>query len=382
MADIVTFDPVNKIITPIDSLGTGNIEINVAEIYSEWKTWMVVSSSAGYAPAMRTVGGDPVTDIQNLGATFFLINDWRIRPNERDHRLTLVGNLFTDPAGENVSVPTVGPHNVTVEMFVSNLVDSSVARLDLTQLLAGVYVTETGVSGSAEGVGTPTNPVNNLEDAFIIANRDNLQKIIFQGAFNLSQDASEFTFSGEGSKRNNELFISNSNLENVLFFNCTLSGTLSGSIQAEDCRIHLTNGVNGTFKECGLSSSFQMADNSNVTLANCFSEVPGTATPICSMGSNSFLNVRNWSGGFQLNSSSAGCISSIDGDPGSIILDSSNVGGQVTVRGFSEIVDNSGPSCTVVKSGFFNVPDFYDVSSSVELTKQNSALAVALIASK
>lgn len=135
MIYIVTFDPVKKIIEPVDSVGSGSIEINAIEIYSEWKAWTVNSSSAGYPPALRTVGGDPLSQFENLGSSFFIINGWRIKPNERSHRLVINGNIFTDPAGESITIPTFGLFNVTVEIFVSNLVQSSLPRFNESEML-------------------------------------------------------------------------------------------------------------------------------------------------------------------------------------------------------------------------------------------------------
>ena len=122
MADVVTFDPVNLRIVEIDS--GGDNELNVVEVYSEWKDWLLADPSRlGHPPAFREVGGDPISGTQSLGITYFLSNHWKIRPAERDHKLTLAGNLFTDPAGESAFVPTLGAFTVNTETRVSNLID-------------------------------------------------------------------------------------------------------------------------------------------------------------------------------------------------------------------------------------------------------------------
>lgn len=122
MADVVTFDPANLRIVEIDA--GGDNELDIIEVYSEWKDWLLADfQRMGFPPAFRVVGGDPISGTQSLGSTFFLINGWRIRPAESDHRLVLNGNLFTDPAGDSVVVPTLGAFTVTVEMATSNLID-------------------------------------------------------------------------------------------------------------------------------------------------------------------------------------------------------------------------------------------------------------------
>lgn len=116
MADVVTFDGTNKIITEISASGDNTLD--VVEIYSEWKDW-VRAGNANFEQAFTPVGGDEVTATLNLGTTFFLENGWRIRPSEEDHKLTLLGNLYTREAGESVAVATIGAYTVVVEVQTS-----------------------------------------------------------------------------------------------------------------------------------------------------------------------------------------------------------------------------------------------------------------------
>ncbi len=91
------------------------------DIYSAWKEWMLESDNSKYSFALRVVGGNPLPPGQ-LGLTYFLLDNWKIRPFEGDHRLTIKGNLYrhdgTDPIED-----TVGDFKVTVSMTVSNLID-------------------------------------------------------------------------------------------------------------------------------------------------------------------------------------------------------------------------------------------------------------------
>lgn len=127
MPAIVTFDPLSfpPIITEINT-GLSSNSLDIREIYSEWKDWVLADPSRlGYPPAFRVVGGDPISDTDSLGSTFFLLAPWKIRPAEYDHRLTLVGNIFTDPAGESPVVPTLGGYTIAVEYEVSTLVENA-----------------------------------------------------------------------------------------------------------------------------------------------------------------------------------------------------------------------------------------------------------------
>lgn len=115
----VTFDGPNKVIIVND--GVTLIDVK-EDIYSAWKGWVLSeeASNAAYPQAMRSVGGDPTVGGNYLGATFFLMNGWRLRTWEGDHRLTVEGNLYTEE-GDPPFVPTVFSHNIIIEYQVSNL---------------------------------------------------------------------------------------------------------------------------------------------------------------------------------------------------------------------------------------------------------------------
>ncbi len=129
MPDIVTWDGPNLRIVEIDSDQAVN-ELDLTEIYSEWKDWVKVGDNAKFPPAFREVGGDPISDTESLGITIFIQNGWKIRPAEDDHKLQVGGNLFTDPAGESAYVTTTGSFTVNVETKVSSLHSIIIANVD------------------------------------------------------------------------------------------------------------------------------------------------------------------------------------------------------------------------------------------------------------
>lgn len=361
MPAIVTFDGPNKTIVEI-AAGAVN-ELSVAEIYSEWKDWVRVSDNAKFLQAFSVVGGDPISPVQNLGATFFLENGWRIRPAELDHKLTLVGNLFTREAGQSVFLSTLGAFTVNTETRVSSLVDSSVARLDLTQLLQAVYVDPTnGVAGTAEGVGVPTNPVNNISDARVIADRDNLRAYYFRGSLTIGTDHTDWTFVGQSAVFNDILNVSGVSVNNGIFRGLVLTGAVVGTIECDACALEVLTGLDGTFRDCGLSQNMTIASGADVVMASCYSEVPGNSAPIITMGANSSLNLRNYSGGVEIRGMTAGCTVSIDLDPGKITLtDSSNTGGTILIRGVGRCIvsDTVRDAVAINDEGLIETHDLY-----------------------
>jgi len=114
----VTFDGPNKIIYVSEGVETLNVK---TDLYSAWKEWKINSQETphptAYLNAFTAVGGDPITDTQDLGTTYFLENEWRIQPfaSKNSYTLTIEGNLYTREPGETpfffaegVSVSAVG----------------------------------------------------------------------------------------------------------------------------------------------------------------------------------------------------------------------------------------------------------------------------------
>ena len=109
----VIFDGPNKLITVGPETSAINVKI---DLYSDWKEWAMAAENMKWAAAFRTVGGDPIPG-RFLGATFFLINGWRI---VLDHGVDFDGNLYTEE-GDSAFLPVAGQQVSTSN--VSNLID-------------------------------------------------------------------------------------------------------------------------------------------------------------------------------------------------------------------------------------------------------------------
>jgi len=114
MAD-VTFDGTARLII----VNNGITELDVADVYSWWKEWVLESDNAKYLSAFRTTGGDPISGTLNISAYFFLTNGWRMRPDEVDHTLTVNGNLYVEGGVDFPFVTTIDPWTVLVTLQVS-----------------------------------------------------------------------------------------------------------------------------------------------------------------------------------------------------------------------------------------------------------------------
>lgn len=171
----VTFDGTQKLI--ICTLGTTTL--NVQTIYSEWKEWVQSGIGISYLPAFEAIGGQPLPGGLFAGQTFFLINNWKIKPQPANHRLIVVGNLYTND-GSPITISVAG---YTIEISLStsaqaqgiqssgstlNLIDIEnslvlAKKSDITELRAFIVPYLTKIEKLWTGSGfDPANPISAL----------------------------------------------------------------------------------------------------------------------------------------------------------------------------------------------------------------------------
>ena len=129
----VAFDGVNRIIYV--SEGVTELDIKI-DVYSAWKEWILGNqenpNGANWPIAISAIGGEPLSDVLNVGSTFFLENGWRIQPvpSKTPYILSVNGNIYTREAGGN---PFLFAEGVSVNLTRSNLVDQLVATAAVTE---------------------------------------------------------------------------------------------------------------------------------------------------------------------------------------------------------------------------------------------------------
>jgi hypothetical protein len=107
----ITFDPSTQRII-LDS-----ISVTATELYSRWVDWAATSDNAKYGMVFRQVGSDDLGGGLSIPPYYFLQGNWRVRPMESSHNLTITGNLFVEGGGVPV-VSTVGTYQVNVNYTV------------------------------------------------------------------------------------------------------------------------------------------------------------------------------------------------------------------------------------------------------------------------
>jgi hypothetical protein len=379
MADKVTFDPINLIIAEI-SVG-GDNEILWQEIYSEWKAWLLADlARLGYPQAFRYVGSDPISPVQNLGSTFFLMNGWRVRPAELSHKLTLVGNCFVEGGIGSVVVPTLGAHTINVEMRVSNLTDAVLINspeLEYASFNGGVTIdvlngyAGTGKNPDGNNIGTPLAPSNNLTDAMMIALIRGFKKFFVIG--NLLLDAGGdyhgMTFIGESMTRTVFTISNAANVSNCVFQNANVNGYLDGGSTIRDCVIGTLYYADGYISNCLLAplADIHLSGAAQASIIDCWCDAANeNESPIIDMGGvGSSLVVRGYAGSLKFINKHGPESASVGISEGHVVIESSCDNGSFEISGQGFLTDNSTAPCTVDSYELINT---YTISSLVERT--------------
>lgn len=108
-----TFDGPSKTII----LASGVSTFEVGDLYSRWKDWISAGDNSKFLPAFDVVGGNPTVGSNSISSYFFLLNGWRIRPQEANHTLTVSGILIADGGGDPF-VDTIGNFRVRIVQVV------------------------------------------------------------------------------------------------------------------------------------------------------------------------------------------------------------------------------------------------------------------------
>jgi hypothetical protein len=143
------------------SLTAGTVSIELADLYSRWKDW-VLAGNAGFLPAFSTVGGD----IPAIPLYLFLENGWRIVPQAADHALTVRGGVLEVQGGGDPFVDPVGDHKIRINRQapgiaigysttgVSGPSAAEIAAEMLALLMANTIPVDTRLMNGAPVVGT------------------------------------------------------------------------------------------------------------------------------------------------------------------------------------------------------------------------------------
>jgi hypothetical protein len=130
-----TFDGPNKLII----LSSGTTSLNVRDLWSRWVEWVAIGTNSRWLPAIVQVGGNTI-DIAagtSIPPYMYLVNGWRIRPQEASHSLNVSGGVLLVDGGGDPFLDTLGSYTV---------------RINYSQPVQAITVTTGGGVGTVDEV--------------------------------------------------------------------------------------------------------------------------------------------------------------------------------------------------------------------------------------
>lgn len=120
--------------TKVITLTTGTVSVSVRDLWSRWVDWFLTGDNSKYPLAFVNVGGDSIdaTAGTSIPIYAFLMNGWKIKPQEANHTLSINdGILLVNGGGD--------PFN--------NTSGSYIVRINYSQPVQAITVSTTGSTG-------------------------------------------------------------------------------------------------------------------------------------------------------------------------------------------------------------------------------------------
>ena len=343
----VSFDPLQRLIVVND--GVTDIDIKI-DIYSNWKEWIQLSDYTGQAPpAIRPIGGDPTGPGQRAGEIYFLINDWKLVIDFNQTRVN--GVLLSDDFDTAYWFDPVGilERDDLLPFYpatVSNLVTTIEVTAELQKSLdySGAIIVDTTLefSGSVFPFGTRAKPVNNINDAIILAEEYNISDIrLIRGDLTIDADVSYYQITADSSEQKVTL-LANSTLTDATFINMSLEGEVNGyNIHADQVKLIDVSNIAGDVRFTGYAGNILLAPNASFVSTNSYSLKSGNETPFIVFNGDNDVSIRSYSGGLRVQNLTGNSSATFEFIAGKIFLDNTDVGGTASVRGTVLLTDSS-----------------------------------------
>ena len=206
-----------------------------------------------------------------------------------------------------------------------------------------------GTNANVYPYGTEANPVDSWSNAKILADFYGFRNIRFKGNLTLDADLEGYIVEGGGVL--DTLNISNFSVQGSTFLRMNMLGSGTGFRACET--VNLMNGItnlSGTFALCAFNEQFSIADNQSATFSRCISNLPGLTAPQMNLGANTQAAIRDYDGAITVSGSTAGCNTTLDFTSGKAVLDNTNTGGTISVRGITRTAFTDNSAGTTVDS--------------------------------
>ena len=288
-----------------------------------------------------TVGGVVLSRVVEL------INGYTVTFEDGQYAVNLVG------ANSNVG-DVVNVNQVSVRS------SNSAGLQDLSTLLSAAYNGEVcidvvnGQAGTDVPLGTRRTPVNNIEDALILLDKESAFTLRFKSSFTIENvTIPAGTLITSDSAANVVITVDPSaTVHGCEFENVSFIGTADGNNVIRECNIISMDYVSGFIFQCMFVGTIQVAPGQLLVALQCFGgNLAGQPNAKIDLNGNGQLILRDYQGTLELlnhTDDSGNGDFCIDFSSGALIVRASVTAGFILVRGICNLIDESTGTANVV----------------------------------
>lgn len=265
---------------------------------------------------------------------------------------------LTNAITSNLYLDYVPFYYQTTGSTTEDIANAVYNKLKYTVYDNGVWIDSLhGTDGTEIGTnGLYNTPCRTYADAYTIATTLGVKRFYLKPdtTIALTHDHGYWRFIGKGN-----ILLNNQNIEDAVFEDSELvSGVATGDDATfTGCVMDSVTLGGSWLRSCAIRGTFTTIPGSSYAylFKDCVDGAPGSSTPTLVLHSNAQVGLRNWRGGLQLNAMDATNAVAIDG-AGRLLLDASNTGGELRVRGTFDVTD-------AVPGGFASVGTYIETAN-------------------
>lgn len=280
-----------------------------------------------------------------LAPVLLILSPYTVTFEDGQYAVNFVGGNTNLQDFTNVNQVSIRPNNSAGQTFSDAINSQSFEN-------ASVWVDSiNGLPGTGFPRGTPSDPVNNVNDALTIAIRENLNTFHIIGQFTAIGTMPINNYHINGVTPANGIVIgSNLVVESNNFERIAILGSVIGRGSYKDCSVGKTlglTGVEGIFDNCAIAGDIALDATATepIIFKDCISAIAGTAKPgLNCNGTAAGINFRRYAGGLALtNFNNPAGTMTLDLMGSEVSINSTNcTEGVIVARGVGKLVDESG----------------------------------------
>ena len=283
--------------------------------------------------------------------TFEVLDPYTVTFEDGQYAVNLTG--ANSNVGDRVNVNQVSVRSQNSAGLISS------PAIEYASFDGGVTIdVDNGVSGTVYPKGTKETPVNNLDDAVLIAEYRGFDTLFLSKSMSLGAgiDISDFTIIGKSATNTHITIDPSAVCSKINIEKCNVSGTLDGGTTIHECSVGDLTYVNGHIHNSGLYGTVFLDGNEGAVFVNCYTP-DQDSPPIIDMGSSGQdLSMPNYSGIVTIrNLSSASEEIGIGLDAGMVILEDTITAGTVLISGIGLLQDYSTGITDVNSDGLISI---------------------------